>query len=158
MYIWLYEKAIPQMGYRYYNDGVMSKKWIIIGGLVVLILLFLGTVLLSRAKNRNVCETMIVDAQNNKASASYKLFTDAARSKTSASDWANTVSGLSLAFGNDKPTLSSESTAVNPTTRKTEITQIYNIKYGTSAYMATCDVIQNGSSYQIDSFVTKPVE
>jgi hypothetical protein len=135
----------------------MSKKWIIIGGLVVLILLFLGTVLLSRAKSHNVCETMIVDAQDNKAAASYKLFTDTAKSRTSSSDWASTVSGLSLAFGNNKPTLSSQSTSVNATTRKNETTQIYSIKNNDgSKYTATCTIIQNGSSYQIDSFNSAP--
>ncbi len=131
----------------------MNKKFILIGGLLVLGIVGILAFALNGRGSASSCKDFIATIEDGKAEKSYDMLSPTAQKATSLKEWQGTVASLQDFYGNTEPKLTKTTPATDPLTETPQTKNIYAIKTSTGSYNITCIVNDNGLIEIFDSQV-----
>lgn len=135
--------------------SVMNKKWLIVGGLVVAILLVIGLSAVNKKISKGTCEQFIAALQQNDAAGAYDLFTNQARASTSLESWKGTASNLYGDLSGGAVTFKNRQVSIDPVSQREETQEEYTVQVGNSKYLTTCHLTGTGGGLAVQAFTSQ---
>jgi ABC-type antimicrobial peptide transport system permease subunit len=135
----------------------MKRKWLVIGGLVLAIVLLVVVTTLTKGSSPSACLQLLQYVEKNDATKSWKLFSTNAQAQLTFSDWSADVQSMNNLFGGATPKLQTRNsiTSTGGASNKPNIEEIYIIDHNGSKFTATCTLIPTKSSYTVDTFANQ---
>lgn len=124
----------------------MSRKWLIVGGVGLVVLVIIASTLFLGGPKGNACEQLIRSAIDNKPGDSYGLLTPELRATVSEENWKDSIEGWYSAYATSSTEFELTSTEAADQSSDTpqSTREIYTITTATGVYRGSCYLDDQG--------------